>query len=216
MTALIETEVDEEKVVLLNESYERIGALAKAAAHTDETPLHLAFSLFLFDSRGRMLVQRRALSKQTWPGIWSNSCCGHPMPGESIEEAVYRRTKYELGIDLENVECVLPDFRYRARWKGLWENEFCPVWVGFLDFTPEDFSREEVDSVAWVSWEAFAAASGEDGDDAFSHFSPWSKMEARLLTESEQFQRLFSRRCVLAAPESLNEEPQDERPENAL
>lgn len=191
MSAMIEYAGVEEQVVLLDEDFREIGTLAKAEAHTGDTPLHLAFSLFLFDSKGRLLVQRRALSKTTWAGVWSNSCCGHPMPGEAMKDAVMRRTRYELGIELATAECILPDFRYRACWKGIWENELCPVWVGFIEETPADFERREVEEVNWVSWEAFARASERPEASAFSHFSPWSMMEARELRESRRFNDLM-------------------------
>lgn len=192
MSSVSEYNFLEERVVLLNDRFEEIGSLAKEDAHTGDTPLHLAFSLFLFDSSGRLLVQRRALSKKTWAGVWSNSCCGHPMPGELMVEAVYRRTRYELGLELGSVACILPDFRYRAKWNGIWENEHCPVWVGFIDETPSSFCPEEVEEVDWVSWEDFSKASISEGSGEFSHYSPWSLMEARELAESASFNRLFS------------------------
>lgn len=171
----------EEEVVLLDDRFEPRGSMPKAEAHTGDTPLHLAFSLFLFDGKGRFLVQRRALSKQTWAGVWSNSCCGHPAPGESVKDAVYRRTRYELGIELGEIECVLCDFRYRACWKGIWENEFCPVWIGLLDRTPDAFEESEIAEVAWESWDAFSRASERADGGAYHYFSPWSLMEARQL-----------------------------------
>ena len=68
------------RVVLVDEENRELGRALKSEVHHAATPLHRAFSLFLFDRRGRTLVQRRALAKRTWPGIWSNSCCGHPAP----------------------------------------------------------------------------------------------------------------------------------------
>ncbi|MBC2607127.1 isopentenyl-diphosphate Delta-isomerase [Pelagicoccus albus] len=191
MVSLTDFEQDVEHVVLLDDDYEQIGTLSKDIAHTGETPLHLAFSLFLFDSRGRLLVQQRARSKMTWAGVWSNSCCGHPMLGEEIEDAVYRRTRYELGVELDAVECVLPHFRYRAFWNGIWENELCPVWVGFLEETPAHFEKSEVEAVDWVDWQAFAAASENPEGSEFAHFSPWSMMETRELLRSRRFRLLF-------------------------
>lgn len=210
MPTLMEDMVEEERVVLLDEAYGRTGSIRKAEVHTENTPLHLAFSLFLFDSKGRMLVQRRALSKNTWPGIWSNACCGHPRPGESIEQAVYRRTRYELGIELSEIECVLPEFRYRARWKGLWENEYCPVWVGYLQDLPHRFSSDEVESVGWVSWRAFAAASEDETESAFSGYSPWSKVEARLLARSDRLRTLLFKWSKVSATHVTPSNPQEE------
>src|SRR5699024_7430315 len=89
-----------------------------------------AFSAWLVRD-GKLLLTRRALTKQTWPGVWTNSFCGHPAPGESNADAVYRRAVVELGIDpsdLSAPEVVLPDFAYRAvDSSGIVENEICPV-----------------------------------------------------------------------------------------
>lgn len=188
----------EEEVVLLNEQCQPCGSMPKAEAHTGDTPLHLAFSIFLFDGMGRFLVQRRAFSKKTWAGVWSNSCCGHPASGESMRQAVYRRTRYELGVELDGVECLLPNFRYRSCWKGIWENEFCPVWVGFLDQTPQDFEREEIADVAWESWSSFSQAASEANGGAYRHFSPWSLMEAKQLRESKRLGELMETWSQLA------------------
>src|SRR3954451_3541728 len=105
---------EEELVVLLAEDGQQLGSAAKELVHHANTPLHLGFSCYLFDGRGRVLVTRRALSKRTWPGVWTNSFCGHPAPGEELVAAVRRRARRELGVTIDDPVCVLPDFRYRA------------------------------------------------------------------------------------------------------
>lgn len=123
-----------ELVRLLDDSGAEIGTADKALVHTTETPLHLAFSCHLFDAQGRTLLTRRALSKLTWPGVWTNSFCGHPAPGESFEEAIIRRAAMELNITVTNIEPALPDFRYRAvDASGIVENEICPVFTAVYD-----------------------------------------------------------------------------------
>jgi isopentenyl-diphosphate delta-isomerase len=149
-----------EQVVLLDGNGRRIGVAPKREVHHRETPLHLAFSCYVVDLAGRLLVTRRALDKRTWPGVWTNSCCGHPAPDELIEDAVVRRTRQELGIDLTDVRVVLPDFRYRAVMDdGTVENEICPVYVGACR-DPEAIAPDpaEVAEYAWEEWPAFREA----------------------------------------------------------
>ncbi len=120
----------EELVVLLDEDGRAVGTTPKAGVHHSNTPLHLAFSCYLFDPDGRLLMTRRALSKKTWPGEWTNSVCGHPAPGEPLADAVRRRVLDEVGVRAAGVTLVLPTFRYRAvMTNGVVENEMCPVYV---------------------------------------------------------------------------------------
>ena len=97
-----------EQVVLVDDAGSPIGTADKAAVHTADTPLHLAFSCHVYSPAGEVLVTRRALGKQTWPGVWTNSFCGHPAPGESPEAAIARRARHELGITLSDLKVVLP------------------------------------------------------------------------------------------------------------
>lgn len=139
-----------ELVVLLDDDGRTIGTTPKATVHSTETPLHLAFSCHVLDDDGRVLVTRRALSKATWPGVWTNSFCGHPGPGESPAEAVLRRAGQELGMAVRDVRPVLPDFRYLATdASGIVENEICPVFTARAVGTP-DPSPDEVAEWAWI------------------------------------------------------------------
>ena len=113
-----------ELVVLLSEEGTPIGTADKATVHTEDTHLHLAFSCHVFNRDGKILVTRRALEKKTWPGVWTNSFCGHPGPDEDFTDAIHRRAEQELGLKLASVKSALPDFRYRAvDASGIVENE---------------------------------------------------------------------------------------------
>jgi isopentenyl-diphosphate delta-isomerase len=171
----------EDLVVLLDDTDTPCGTADRLTVHGPETPLHLAFSLHLMDPRGRTLLTRRALTKKTWPGVWTNTCCGHPRPGEEIRAAVVRRTREELGVDLlpEDVSLVVPDFRYRAvDASGVVEHELCPVHVAVVDsqLRPEP-DPAEVAEYAWVAWpdlyEAVARA-------PFA-FSPWLVLQMQAI-----------------------------------
>jgi isopentenyl-diphosphate delta-isomerase len=161
---------DEEQVVLLDGDLRPIGTLPKSQVHHENTPLHLAFSVYVVDAVGRLLVTRRAVGKQTFPGVWTNTCCGHPSPGEDIAEAVRRRLRTELGLAVSDLALVLPDFRYEAvAADGVRENEFCPVYVARAaqDPTPD---ASEVAEWRWVDWAAFC----EVAQAAPWAISPWS------------------------------------------
>ncbi|MDO5454250.1 MAG: isopentenyl-diphosphate Delta-isomerase [Corynebacterium sp.] len=163
-----------ELVVLADSQGRPAGTAPKAEIHTADTPLHFAFSAYLLDAEGRLLMTRRALSKKTWPGVWTNSFCGHPGPDEANEDAVRRRAAEEVGIDpadLGEVKPVLPDFKYRAvDSSGVVENEICPVFIVTLaegaTFTP---NPDEIDSHDWLTVEELFAAV----DAAPFAFSPW-------------------------------------------
>ncbi|GAA5116523.1 isopentenyl-diphosphate Delta-isomerase [Alloalcanivorax gelatiniphagus] len=146
-----------ELVVLLDEEGHAVGTADKATVHHADTPLHLAFSVYLFDPEGRVLVSQRAPSKKTFPGVWTNSCCGHPAPGERLEDAVRRRVGQELGAEVTDLELVLPRFRYRAEQAGVVENEMCPVFVGRVEGTLSP-DPTEVGDVRWEPWTDFRAA----------------------------------------------------------
>lgn len=143
---------DVEVVILLDEQGNAIGTTPKAAAHHADTPLHLAFSAYVLDDDGRLLLTRRALHKATFPGVWTNSVCGHPAPGEELAEAVTRRGRQELGLGLEDVRLVLPRFRYRAEMHGVVENEMCPVLVARVGVAEVSADPDEVEEHRWVPW----------------------------------------------------------------
>lgn len=162
-------EENSELVVLVDDSGNPIGTAEKAYVHTTDTPLHLAFSCHVINDRGEVLVTRRALSKKTWPGVWTNAVCGHPGPDEAMEDAIVRRVQHEIGLDITDITPAIPGFRYRAvDASGIVENEICPVFTARAvgEPAPRD---DEVCEWAWVApADLFASVSATP----FA-FSPW-------------------------------------------
>jgi len=165
-----------ELVVLLDPAGRPAGTAEKHAVHGTTTPYHLAFSCYAFGPDDRLLLTRRALSKRTFPGVWTNSCCGHPGPGEDVADAVRRRLSYELGLAPTRLELVLPDFSYRASAGGIEEHELCPVYLARVDAEPSP-RPSEVESYAWVPWPELPARSELDD------YSPWSRLQVRELAD---------------------------------
>jgi isopentenyl-diphosphate delta-isomerase len=190
-----------ELIVLVDERGTPIGSADKAASHHADTPLHLAFSCYVFDGRGRFLATRRAAGKHVWPGVWTNSVCGHPAPGETMVAAIERRLEQELGMAARGFEVALPTYRYTSPpFNGVVENEFCPVFLARAASEPRPDPRE-VDEVDWLNWDDFVTAARADTGDRFSW---WCKDQLRLLLQSRLVERF-------AAPEQSGDEVPTER-----
>jgi isopentenyl-diphosphate delta-isomerase len=170
----------DELIVLVDEAGNPIGSAEKSASHHAATPLHLAFSCYVFDDRGRFLATRRSMHKKVWPGVWSNSVCGHPAPGEPLVDAIQRRLRYELGMVANGFRVVLPRHKYRAPpFQGVVEHEFCPVFVARAGSQPGP-NPLEVDAFEWVQWSEFVRAAQADTDDIYSW---WCKNQLSELAE---------------------------------
>lgn len=164
--------------MLVDDGGRPIGSAAKADVHHADTPLHLAFSCYVFDANGAFLVTRRALTKRVWPGVWTNSVCGHPGEGEAIEDVIRRRARFELGADVADLRPALPTYSYRTPpFRGIVEHEFCPVYVGRARGEPQP-SPAEVDAYRWIAWDEFVAAAEAD---TANEYSWWCKDQLRQL-----------------------------------
>jgi isopentenyl-diphosphate delta-isomerase len=185
--------VDEELVVLLDEDGHATGTLPKRLTHHADTPLHLGFSCYLLDPRGRLLVTRRAVAKASFGGVWTNTVCGHPGPGEPHAQAVARRARFELGVGVRSVTAALPRFRYRAEQGGVVENEWCPVYLAVTDDEPVR-EPSEVEEHRWTTWEEFLADSRADP----ATWSPWC-LEQSAQLESAGLVTAFRAQVLAAA-----------------
>lgn len=136
-----------DEVILVDTDDRPLGAASKTAAHASGQ-LHRAFSVIVYNSDGRILLQQRARSKYHSGGLWSNTCCSHPRPGEDTEAAAHRRLVEEMGFDcrLDPVHA----FVYRAEFdNGLVEHEYDHVFIGRSDTEPRH-DPDEVDAWRWI------------------------------------------------------------------
>ncbi|WP_460366753.1 isopentenyl-diphosphate Delta-isomerase [Actinocorallia lasiicapitis] len=140
-----------EQIVLLDEAGHSTGTAPKAESHHGDTPFHLAFSSYLVDEEGRILLTQRAHAKRSFPSVWTNSACGHPAPGETLREAATRRIRTELGLDAREVTLILPEFVYRAEQDGIVEFEWCPVVRARVTGEPVR-DPAEVEALEWRTW----------------------------------------------------------------
>lgn len=156
-------------VLLVDKNDNPIGEADKIEAH-EKGLLHRAFSVFIFNSKNELLIHRRALTKYHSPGLWTNTCCSHPFPGENTEDAAHRRLKEEMG--LESDLTYLFKFQYFAPFdNGLKEHEIDHVFYGKSDEIPQiDF--EEVDSYKYVSLETLRNDVRENPD----RYTEWFKI----------------------------------------
>lgn len=168
-----------ELVVLVDDRGRQIGTAPKSTVHTGSTPLHRAFSCYLFGPAGDLLLTRRSSTKQTFPGLWTNSVCGHPSPGESDLAAIDRRVGDEVDLRAEQVRVALPHFRYRAVSGGVVENEICPVYLGRTSGQVR-CDPAEVEDHDWCSWPDFLGRLSAEP----ARFSPWCILQAAQLEES--------------------------------
>lgn len=166
-----EADPAEDLLVLVDEDDRAVGATPKSDAHRGSGRLHRAFSIFIFDPLGRVLLQRRAGTKPLWPGFWSNACCSHPRVGEDIEAAAHRRLSEELAL-----ACPLEflfKFRYQAQFDlGHAEHELCSVFSGCSSAVPH-FNRDEIDAVRYLAPDAL----DEELRRWPRAFTPWFRIE---------------------------------------
>ena len=166
-----------ESLILVDDEDREIGFFPKAECHEGQGLLHRAFSVFLFNADGDLLLQKRSAQKPLWPLYWSNSCCSHPRESESVEEAGRRRIFEELHLECD-VQ-FLYKFKYQASFGDLGsEHELCHVFVGYTNDEivahPEEIAEWRYVSPADLTREIAA-------DE--SRFTPWLKMEWQHIRE---------------------------------
>jgi isopentenyl-diphosphate Delta-isomerase len=170
---------DDEQLILVDSDDREIGFMGKADAHLGRGTLHRAFSLFVFNPAGELLLQRRAMGKRLWPGYWSNSCCSHPRRGETMDGAVGRRLQEELGL-LAELDFLFK-FEYQAQYdtQGA-EHELCWVYAGHSAEEPRA-NVHEIECWRYVMPQALQAEIARAPDI----FTPWFKLAWARISRSQ-------------------------------
>lgn len=169
---------ENEQLILVDDQDRELGVLSKGEAHDGDGTLHRAFSVFLFDPQGRLLIQQRAPGKRLWPGYWANSCCSHPRAGEVMAKATQRRTEEELGLKAE-LEFIYK-FQYQARYSEAGsEHELCWVYLGRTRATEISPNPSEISDWKFLTPEEVDTLVA----DQQAPVAPWFRMEWRALRE---------------------------------
>ena len=175
---------DNEALIIVDAQDRILGHGTKAELHQGAGTLHRAFSIFLFNDTGHVLLQKRSADKPLWPEFWSNTCCSHPRRGESYGIATSRRLKEELGV--EAPLRFTHRFRYQAQFSAEGaEHELCSVYVGRIDGDPMP-NPQEVSDWQWVS----PSALDEWLDTNPENLTPWFKLEWAALRSGEHAETL--------------------------
>jgi len=168
---------ESEELILVDACDNEVGFRSKADCHDGPGVLHRAFSLFLFNDDGELLLQQRSVQKRLWPGYWSNTCCSHPRRGETLPVATMRRLRDELNTAAK-LEYVY-QFCYQARFSEAGsENELCHVYLGKIDgdIRPND---SEIESTRFIS----AVSLDDELNEHPQRFTPWFIKEWKVLKE---------------------------------
>lgn len=164
-----------DKLILVDEKDGSIGHKKKLQCHLGGGVRHRAFSIFIFNKNGEVLIQKRSVKKMLWPLYWSNTCCSHPRFGEDIHKAIHRRLFEEMGIYSELHFAF--KFRYKARYKSIGsENEYCSVFVGKFQGKVKPNS-DEVDSWKFIAYNKLI----DDVKKNPRRYTPWFRIELKKL-----------------------------------
>ena len=175
---------DNEALIIVDAQDRILGHGTKAELHQGAGTLHRAFSIFLFNEAGDVLLQQRSADKPLWADYWSNTCCSHPRRGESYGVATRRRLKEELGVEAELR--FTHRFRYQAQVSAEGaEHELCSVYVGRIDGDPMP-NPQEVSDWQWIS----PSALDEWLDTNPENLTPWFKLEWAELRSGEHAETL--------------------------
>jgi isopentenyl-diphosphate delta-isomerase len=168
---------DDEQIILVNQHDDQIGRDTKLACHQGEGILHRAFSIFIFNSQGQLLIQKRSDKKLLWPQYWANSCCSHPLDGENIDDAVNRRLSQEL--NLTSRLTFIDKFEYRSEYLEIGtEHELCSIYIGLSDKFP-GINENEVAEIKYLNVQQVDQLMLDDQVNV----APWFKLEWQMLRQ---------------------------------
>jgi isopentenyl-diphosphate delta-isomerase len=163
-----------EQIILVDEKDTQVGIGEKLDVH-QKGLLHRAFSIFIYNSKGEMMLQKRAKSKYHCGGLWTNTVCGHPRPGESLDQAAVRRLYEEMGFRCSLTKVL--EYRYTVKFdNGLTENEFLHVYKGFFDGIPK-VNPGEADDWKWINVDVLKKDLRENPDN----YTYWFKLSMEKL-----------------------------------